>query len=273
MISDPVDKRWEGQVADFRLSASYGELLGIDGEPVEFEWNNFPGLISLQILRKIQNDLQEQNIEPEKFEDRIISMSMFNDIEWTRKGNEENCISNSEKVKTYEKRISQGQWTFLGPGDERKWYGYCNYIHEGKWDSIASQMVQRFKETGRPVFTSASALSRGILRKLKGKETIHFNADVSSAEFLLRIHSANQLSIDGAVSSWCEEFGGTPHEKEDNSDKSASNQNEKFLKCVNSPEVNSSTEQSQVGVKNSEEHHTRKKITQTSLHPIKMKRF
>ena len=35
----------------------------------------------------------------------------------------------------------------------------------------ASQMAQRFKETGQPVSTSASALSRGLLRSLNGKET------------------------------------------------------------------------------------------------------
>ena len=34
-----------------------------------------------------------------------------------------------------------------------------------------------------------------------------------------------------------------------------------------------STEESQAGVKNSDEHHTGKKIPQTSLHPIKMKRY
>ena len=33
------------------------------------------------------------------FKDRIISMSMFNDIEW--KTNDENCISNAEKVENY----------------------------------------------------------------------------------------------------------------------------------------------------------------------------
>ena len=41
--------------------------------------------VKLEILRKIQTDLQEQNIEPEKFEDRIIFMSMFNDIELIRR--------------------------------------------------------------------------------------------------------------------------------------------------------------------------------------------
>ena len=37
-------------------------------------------------------------------------------------------------------------------------------------------------ETGHPVFKSISALSRGILRMLQGKETIHFNADDSNTE-------------------------------------------------------------------------------------------
>ena len=95
-------------MADFQLSASYEKLLGINGEPIEFEWNIFPGLTSLQILQRIQKHLGERNIEPENFGDRIIFISMFNDIEWTRKGNEENCISNSEKVKMYAKRFSQG---------------------------------------------------------------------------------------------------------------------------------------------------------------------
>ena len=62
--------------------------------------------------------------------------------------------------------------------------------------------------------TSASALSRGILRTLKGKETIHLNADSSNTELLFRIiHSVNQLSVYGAVSNWCEQFGLIADEK------------------------------------------------------------
>ena len=75
-------------------------------------------------------------------------MSMFNDIDWTRKRNDEICIWNSEEVKTYAKKFSQGHWTFLGPGDEKKWYGKPKYPPEAKWNSVASQMAQRFKETG-----------------------------------------------------------------------------------------------------------------------------
>ena len=81
----------------------------------------------------IQKYLQYRNIEPEEFEHRILFMSMFNDIEWTKTGNEENCISNSERVKMHAKRFPRGHWTFLGPGDEKKWYGIRNDTFEGKW--------------------------------------------------------------------------------------------------------------------------------------------
>ena len=42
---------------EFLKSNSYRELLGIDGEPIEFEWNIFPRLTSLEILQKILKDL------------------------------------------------------------------------------------------------------------------------------------------------------------------------------------------------------------------------
>ena len=66
-------------------------------------------------------------------------MSMFNDIEW--KTNDENCMSNAEKVKNDAMRFSQGHWTFLGPGSEEKWYGNSSYAQKKrKWDSTANKM-------------------------------------------------------------------------------------------------------------------------------------
>ena len=102
-------------MAEFQMSPSYTELLVIDGEAIELEWNIFPGFTSLQILQETQNDLQKRTIEPEKFTE-------FNDIDWTRKGNGEICISNSEKVKMYGEGFSEGHSTLLDPGDEKKWY-------------------------------------------------------------------------------------------------------------------------------------------------------
>ena len=99
----------------------------------------------------IQKKLQDQDIEPEHFEGRNISM-------WTKKGHSEKCISSSEQVKNYANSFSRGQWsTFLGPGDEEKWYRTHTNKPERKWDSIATEMVGHFKETGHPVFTSMSA--------------------------------------------------------------------------------------------------------------------
>ena len=157
--------KWE----EFKMSYAMAEFLGINGEAIEFEWNIFQGIPSLEILRRIQDDLSKKKIEPEQFTDRIIFMPMFNDIEWSRRNIEEACTSKSQTIKLYAKRFSRGHWTFAGPGDERKWYGTRDYKPEGKWNSIGSQMVQKFKETGHPLFTSVSALSRGILRRLKGK--------------------------------------------------------------------------------------------------------
>ena len=133
-------------------------------------------------------------------------MSIFNDIDW-KKNNERECMSNSEEIRDYVKRFSQGHWTFLGPGNdgpgnEEKWYGIYLYKPERKWNSVAAQMQQRFEETGHPIFTCVTALSRGILKRMKNKDSLHFTAETSNIELLFRnIHFARQLSINGAVPS------------------------------------------------------------------------
>ena len=59
-----------------------------------------------------------------------------------------------------------------------------------------------------------SALSRGVLKKKNGRDTIHFKAAASNTELLFRIiHYVNQLSVYGAVSNWCEQFVWTEEEK------------------------------------------------------------
>ena len=46
-------------------------------------------------------------------------------------------------------KYARGHWTLFGPGDEKKWYGILSYT-PGKLDSIAAQMVKRFKENRSP---------------------------------------------------------------------------------------------------------------------------
>ena len=53
---------------------------GIDGEPTEFEWNIFPGFVTLQLWGKINDLLSDLGQTPETFTVTILFMSMFNDI-------------------------------------------------------------------------------------------------------------------------------------------------------------------------------------------------
>ena len=78
-------ERWKGQAEGLKKYSSYQDAVGVDGEPIEFEWKNFSGFSSLSILREIQKDLETKNIKPEDFKDWIIFMSMFNDIEWKKR--------------------------------------------------------------------------------------------------------------------------------------------------------------------------------------------
>ena len=111
--------RFQGCVSAHHLiSNGHWEICVIDGEPLEFEWNIFPGLTTLQILKEVQDRMAVRQTSPEEFEDRIVFMSMFNDIDWTKKGNYNECFSNSEKVSDFAKRFPLGHWSFLCRGDE-----------------------------------------------------------------------------------------------------------------------------------------------------------
>ena len=69
-------------------------------------------------------------------------------------------------------------------------------------------MLLEFAESGHHTFRATTPLSRGILKsKGHGKLSIHFTADYPTIETVFRIIiSANQLSIYGAVATFCEEF-------------------------------------------------------------------
>ena len=150
---------------------------GKTDEPMEFEWNIFPGCTTLQLVREVEELLSKLSVEPEKFTGRIVFMSMFNDISWGSKENKQECESSAQLVSLYAKRFSPGQWSFLGPGAEKKWYSTPEYKQQGEWDRVAEQMMVTFAESGHPIFRSTSPLSRGVLKsKGGGKLSIHFCA-------------------------------------------------------------------------------------------------
>ena len=106
-----------------------------------------------------------------------------------------------------QKSLVLGQWSFIGPGSEKKWYSMEENSPQGIWDHIADKMLLEFAESGCPIFRATTPLSRCKLKsKGHGKLSIHFAADQETIETVFRIIvSANQLSLYGAVANMCEE--------------------------------------------------------------------
>ena len=108
----------------------------------------------------------------------LSSSRCSNDISW---GSRDNDASNARLVSLYTKRFGTGQWSFLGPGSEKKWYSISADSPQGEWDRMAEKMMLEFGESGHPVFRSTSPLSRGQLkRKGGGKLSIHYCADLDT---------------------------------------------------------------------------------------------
>ena len=185
---------WERQLGWFKDSSQYRTW--DDGEPMEFEWNIFPGFTTLQLVHEVQKFMGKMG-EPEQFQGRIIFMSMFNDIIWRFQDNETECIANCTLVPVFAKRFPAGRWSFLGPGSETKWYCTNKERPGGKWDRVAEPMMIKLGESGHPVFRSSSPFSQGMLKsKGGGKLSFHFCADGDTIETVFRtIISVNQLSI------------------------------------------------------------------------------
>ena len=201
------NEAWKNRVAGVRAERSYRDSDAINGESTEFEWNIFPGFTTLQLCGKISDLLSSSGQTPESFTGRILFMSMFNDIFCDRYDNKDECFKNANIVKTYAGRFGIGQWSFIGPGSEKKWYPSEN-SPQGVWDHVAEEMLLLFAESGHPIFRSTTPLSRGKLKsKGKGKVSIHLTADQDTVDTIYRIIlSVNQLSIYGAVAAICDEY-------------------------------------------------------------------
>ena len=199
---------WKQRLAWFKSSPEYRTLDRFDGEPMEFEWNIFPGYNTLQLSQEAKSLLLRFGETPENFTGRIIFMSMFNDISWGSKDNNIECESNAQLVSLFARRFGAGQWSFLGPGSEKKWYSISEDSPQGGWDKMAAKMMVTLAESGHPVFRATSPLSRGQLKsKGGGKLSIHYCAGQDTITTVFRtITSVNQLSLYGAVAEMCEEY-------------------------------------------------------------------
>ena len=202
------NEAWKNRIAGVKSVKSYRDFDGINGESTEFEWNIFPGFTTLQLCGKINDLLIDLGQTPETFTARILFMSMFNHISCDRKGNKDECLANAGVVTVLARRFGVGQWSFIGPGSEKKWYSGEENSPQGALDNIVEEMLLEFAGSGHPTFRATTPLSRGQLKSEgRGKLSIHFAADEFTIDTIFRIiFSVNQLSIYEAVAGICEEF-------------------------------------------------------------------
>ena len=163
---------WKDRMGWIITDESYRDYDGISGEPIELEWNIFPEFDTLQLYGKVKDLLSRLGETPENFTGRILCMSMFNDISCGTKDTEEECLANARLVSLYARRFGKGQWSFIGPGSEKKWYSVEEDSPQRIWDHIEEKMLLEFAESGCPIFRATTPLSRGQLRSKEHVKTV-----------------------------------------------------------------------------------------------------
>ena len=111
--------------------------------------------------------------EPFESRGRIIFLSFFNEIEWSKRGNEKKCLENAKEVTEHAKQFQSGHWCFCGLGQERVWHRTSSDTPTRKRDRIARKMTQKFEDASHPIFYCAEPFWKGDFKSKKGKETIH----------------------------------------------------------------------------------------------------
>ena len=89
---------WEQRLGWLKSSSKYRNFDRIDGEPIEFEWNIFPGFNTLQLSEEVKRLLFILDETPVNFTGRILFMSMFIDISCGTKDNENSYLCMREDL-------------------------------------------------------------------------------------------------------------------------------------------------------------------------------
>ena len=97
----------------------------------------FPRISSLSVLQEIQKRLDKKEHPARRVQCQCAMTGIGK--------NDENCISNAEKVKNYAMKFSQEHWTFFGSTEE-KWYGSSFYAQKrtmGFYSQRSGTAIQR----------------------------------------------------------------------------------------------------------------------------------
>ena len=153
------------------------------------QWLNF-----LRIQQLVAEAVMD--ISPKNLPDSSIVMSMFNDIEFNRAGNEQMCINSAQQVAEFSIDFKPGRCRHIEPRSEQSWTYDTIEDTRGKWDAIAEKMTDIFAQSGHPVFPALEKMKKGSLKSKSGTTTIHFTADNENVQMLMKLTlSCNQLCM------------------------------------------------------------------------------
>ena len=116
-------------------------------------------------------------------------------------------MANARVGKVLAKKCGIGQWSFVGPGSEKKWYSAEN-SPQGAWDHIADEMLLEFARRKRTSYFSVQRLHcPGVFSRAKDME----NCQCTSLQIIhqLKQFFASFLPISSvSTEQWrlCEEF-------------------------------------------------------------------
>ena len=165
------NEAWKNRVTGIQSGKSYRDYDAINGESTEFEWNIFPGFTTLQLCGKINDLLSNLGQTPATFTGRILFTSMFNDISCDRKGNKHECLANAGVVKVLARRFGVGQWSFIGPGSEKR-YSMEENSPQGICDHIADEMLLESTESGHPTFRATTSIVQRYSQEQRTWKTV-----------------------------------------------------------------------------------------------------
>ena len=128
------NEAWKDKIGWIIIDESYRDYDGINGEPTELEWNIFPGFTTLQLCDRISDLLSSLGQTPESSQEEFYLCRCSTTFLVTRKAMKKNVWKNAKVVFILAMKCGIGQWSFIGPGSEKKWFSMEENIPQGFWD-------------------------------------------------------------------------------------------------------------------------------------------
>ena len=178
-------KRCKGQRLEwFKTSQEYRNLDRIDGEPMEFEWNIFPGFDTLQLSDKVKDLVSRLGETPEKAQDEFYSCRCSTTFPVEQQTMNKNVWQTLDSYLCVQENLVKDNGHSLVPVlRKRVTPSKRTDSPQGIWDNIAEKMLVEFAESGCPIFRATTPFSKGQLRsKGHGNLSIHFAATQETTE-------------------------------------------------------------------------------------------